>query len=245
MRRSAVASLVVMVLGVLAASATANAPLTVCTSGCAFTSIGAAVGAASDGDRVVVEPGTYVGGVTIDDDITLVGAGADATVVTVGPNPTLEFALTIGPGASVTLRGLTVDASPLGGASQSVGISNGGTATLTRVVVRSANSVFGAGIVNGGEMTLRDVVVQDNFADVGGGVRNSGTLTVQNSAIAENRAGLVGGGILSSGALTVRHTTISDNSAGLSGGGIVNQGGAVSLANVTFGGNTPNDCEAC
>jgi hypothetical protein len=61
----------------------------------------------------------------------------------------------------------------------------------------------------------------------------------------ENRAGLVGGGILNSGALTVRHTTISDNSAGLSGGGIVNQGGAVSLANVTFGGNTPNDCEAC
>ena len=52
-------------------------------------------------------------------------------------------------------------------------------------------------------------------------------------------------GSSNSGALTLRHTTISDNSAGLSGGGIVNQGGAVSLANVTFGGNTPNNCEAC
>ena len=243
MRRYAVASLVVMVVGVLAASAAANAPLTVCPSGCAFTSIAAAVGAAGDGDRIVVEAGTYVGGVTIDDDITLVGAGADATVVTVGPSPTVEFALAIGAGSSVKLRDFSIDAHPL--ASPSIGLSSAGTSTLTRVVVHSANSVFGAGIVNDGEMTLRDVVVQGNFADVGGGVRNSGTLTVQNSTIAENGAGLVGGGIVNSGTLTVRHTTISDNTADVSGGGILNQGGSVSLSNVTFAGNTPNDCEAC
>jgi len=61
----------------------------------------------------------------------------------------------------------------------------------------------------------------------------------------ENRAGVEDPATHEPGALTVRHTTIADDSAGLSGGGIVNQGGAVSLANVTFGGNTPNNCEAC
>jgi Right handed beta helix region len=48
-----------------------------------FDSIQAAVDAAADGDRIEIEPGEYIGSVTIDKDITIVGDTTDPTRVIV------------------------------------------------------------------------------------------------------------------------------------------------------------------
>ncbi len=55
-----------------------------------------------------------------------------------------------------------------------------------------------------------------------------------------------GGGSRKFTNLVLDHVTIADNTAGTDGGGIYEGGpGEVSLTDVTFSGNTPNDCTGC
>ena len=71
----------------------------------------------------------------------------------------------------------------------------------------------------------------------------SGKVTIKNVTI-QNGLGPVGGGIVNNGGmLTIKDSTISNNSA-LEGGGISNNG-TVTLKDVTFQNNTPNDCTGC
>jgi hypothetical protein len=72
----------IMATGLFGFSAPANAdpPFTVCASGCAFTSIQAAINAALPSGTVKVGPGHYVENLTISNPVTLVGSG-NATVV--------------------------------------------------------------------------------------------------------------------------------------------------------------------
>ena len=49
----------------------AGRTLTVCSDGCSHTTIASAIGAAAAGDTVIVSPGRYTGGITVDKAITL------------------------------------------------------------------------------------------------------------------------------------------------------------------------------
>jgi predicted outer membrane repeat protein len=223
-------------------SASAAKPLAVCPSGCPFTSIGAALDAASDGDRIVVEAGTYDGGLLITKHISLIGAGPENTTIAGVPGLSIEEVnVTIPAGVDVRISGFTIDATPVSGIS--MGIDNSGTLTLDDAVVAHASSGIGAGIFNRGTMALKATVVRENGFDLGAGIWNLGVLTVKNSLITENLADF-GGGIINSGALTVMHTTVSNNTAREEGGGIFN-GNTVTLKNVTFSNNVPDDCVGC
>ena len=108
-RRLAVLAAVVLMVstwfGVTRASA---ATLTVCPSGCAYTQIAPAVAAASSGDTVNVAAGTYQGGFTIDQNLTLTGAGAQKTIIS-GGGPVITvgmFGATTEP--TVAIRGVTI-----------------------------------------------------------------------------------------------------------------------------------------
>jgi len=73
-----------------------------------FTTLQAAVDAAHDGDVIWIRRGTFGGGVTIDKDLKLIGAGAEATVIN-GGAPVLtigEADATVEP--TVTIRGVTI-----------------------------------------------------------------------------------------------------------------------------------------
>jgi len=93
------------VLGARPASATT---FTVCSGGCAYSQIGPAVAAASRGDTVSIGPGKYVGGFTIDQSVSLVGAGANETTIS-GGGPVItvgKFGAKTEP--TVALRDLTI-----------------------------------------------------------------------------------------------------------------------------------------
>ena len=74
----------------LVAAQASAATLNVCPSGCPYTQLAPALGAAHDGDTIRLGPGTYDGGVTIDVSVKLAGAGAGRTIIS-GGGPVLTI----------------------------------------------------------------------------------------------------------------------------------------------------------
>jgi hypothetical protein len=147
------------------------------TGGC-FSTIAAAVSAASSGDTINVAAGTYgppgeSAPVSINKDVTIQGAGADQTFIDAGGSgPVLSIS------ASVNLLGLTIQNGKNGGG--------------------------GGGILFFGSiLTISDSVIRNNTAGGGGGGLASfsgGSITITNSTFSGNSAGGGGGGIGSFGA---------------------------------------------
>jgi len=65
----------ITILGLLLSGSVQAATLTVCNSGCAYSGIQAAVDAASSGDTVRVQSGTYYENVNVNKQLTLRGIG--------------------------------------------------------------------------------------------------------------------------------------------------------------------------
>ena len=224
-------------LGAVPASA---ATWTVCRSGCTYTQVGPAVAAASSGDTVSVGPGTYLGGFTINKNLTLDGAGAQRTIVS-GGGPVLtigSYGSTIEP--TVAINGITV------------------TGGVTDTSPESIPTTGKAGVIAAGG----GIEIPPNADFTGGAV-----VTIANSVIAGNRvaptatldgvpcpglfdgycpfAAAYGGGIDSWGSLTVINCTVSGNLVGsasalstlasdANGGGIYSERGDLTVTNTVI-----------
>jgi hypothetical protein len=239
-RRLAVTVCALLALASVSAGEASAATITVCPSGCAFSQIAPAIAAASRGDTIQVAAGTYRGGFSIDKTLSLVGAGAAATIIQ-GGGPVItigrflastEPTVTI---SGVTVRGGSTGSSPEGGVFAGVdgAIALGGG---VHVVPRR-------GFKSGATVTISDSVIRGNrvsptasvpselicpggnhcrFADAfGGGIANGGNLTLIRTTVSDNHAvgplasDSDGGGIWSGfgGSLTLRHSIISGNAA--------------------------------
>ncbi len=191
----------IAVSGVAAGAAT----LTVCAQGCAYTQIQQAIDAATAGDRILVGPGTFAGGIVIAKPLTVAGTGEGATVISGGGPVVLVSA------APVTLRAVSVVAGNSSG--DGGGVLNTGTLTVEDASVghKTADG-YGGGLADesGGSLTLRGVtVVDDTAGQDGGGVYNSAaTAVVSASTIRTNEAGFEGGGIANEG----RRATLRNDS---------------------------------
>jgi hypothetical protein len=217
------------------------ATFTVCASGCDFTTIQAAVDAASSGDVLDLAAEIFSENVTVTQDLTIEGAGPLATIVDGGG---VGRVFTID-GATVTLRGLTARN---GVALNGGGVATVGTSAVARLIdvhVRDNNAAnAGGGIYNlDGRVTISTNLISDNSVPgtdtTGGGLFSAGTTTIRDSVIRYNDAWL-GGGIYSSGELTLDRSTIHGNSAEF-GGGISTSGGNATLRDCTVSGNTANE----
>lgn len=191
-----------------------------------------ALSIADDGDTILFAPWVdeiTLGGtqLTVADDVTIVGPGADS---------------------------LTIDAN---GASRVFSIDTGVEATISGLTITGGNVTggyltgYGGGIFTDGDLTLTDVDLIGNHASHYGGavfVHSSGTLTAIGSTFDDNDAG-AGGGALSGHfkaglALSIEGSTFSNNTATSAGGGAIlhysNIAGATSFAinNTTFSGNS-------
>ena len=236
-RRLAVLAAVVLMVstwfGVTRASA---ATLTVCPSGCAYTQIAPAVAAANSGDTVNVAAGTYQGGFTIDQNLTLTGAGAQKTIIS-GGGPVITvgmFGATTEP--TVAIRGVTIT----GGVTGSSPVS---TAYVGEDgVIALGGGIFvppAANFATGATVTISNSVITGNTAAPTTSVDAGFSCGIQDCRFAQ--AG--GGGIDNWGTLAVANTTVSNNeSAGpftsdADGAGIYTQQGALTVNNSVVTGN--------
>lgn len=193
-------------------------PPTVCAEGCAYTSIQAAVDAAAPGATITIGRGVFAGGITIDKDLTLIGAGAKKTVVAGPADGTVIEAVS----GDIGLQRLTIT-----GGATGVGLSFFPRVTVEDSII-SGNEWGTRGF--GGALTVRRTLVTGN--DVAGvGPIFSGSATVEDSTIARN-----GAGIMSDSRMTVvvRDSRILDNT----NSGILMLGGTLEVYGSTIRGNT-------
>jgi CSLREA domain-containing protein len=153
------------------------------------------------------------GDLDITDDLHIIGAGAELTVI--DGNKLDRVFHVLGP-IQVHFYGLT--------------IQNG--------YAEQDNQLSGGGLLNdGGNVILEEMVVRGNVSqEKGHGIYNHGTLTIKNSLITGNFFGdsfsTIGGGIYNLGSLTVFNSSISSNAATVTnghGGGIYNNGGDIDI----------------
>src|SRR6266851_9809679 len=99
-------------------------PLTVCASGCAYTSIQTAIDAAPSGGTIQIGAGTFAGPLNISQSVTLAGAGASQTTIQGG-----NGVININAG-TVTMKGVTVTGGSNSGGQTAGGITIQGDASL-------------------------------------------------------------------------------------------------------------------
>jgi hypothetical protein len=257
-RAVGVAVLVAAVVWMLVpGAASAAKPITVCASGCSYTSVQAAIDAAPSGATISIAAGTYVEAVTVGKSVTLAGAGAGQTILA---SPGSGRTVSIDAGSVVTIKSLRVTTG---------GIENSGTLTLVASSVTGNAARYGAGILNEGTATLKDSTVSGNSSSTlwaacspgfditctgGAGINNPGTLMLNHSTVSDNVSHGFGGGITSTGSLTLNGTTVMRNSSyrisscsgpdlgcGPSGGGGLVVGGSFTANNSTISNNTADD----
>ena len=232
-------------------------------SGCSICLLRDAIDEADRGATIEIPPGTYtlrIAELVINKDLTLVGAGADQTIIQAAESSGTANSrvLRIPIGRDVTISGVTIRH---GVADSTIPRHVVFPATVGGIVTISYE--FGGGIHVHGSLTLIDSVVSDNAAGGGGAIFNGGTLTIINSRIVNNNAEGQGGGIFNGGNLELDgvilqnnrsrgggalsnwgnveavRMSISDNRARLGGGGVLNTAvGNLNMDSVTIDNNS-------
>ena len=245
---------------------TADSRARTCSDPC---SLREAIRSAEPGTVVEVPAGVYVleyGGLLVDRDLTIIGAGPEATLIRAVPRTQDEsVSVIMVPGHRVEISGMTIEG---GRATWGGGIYNQGDLTLADLVVRDNEAeIHGGGIFNlmGGTLVLTRSLVTGNVARHGGGIFNDATITVTDSTVVGNSAirgkggglhnsqgGVValsntsisgnssrfgGGGIYTRSELTLINAVVMDNQAGSDGGGIFNWGARLRITNSTVAHN--------
>ncbi len=209
------------------------------------------------------EDGALRGDIDVTDDLVIVGAGMDQTVITsqwLGP----ERAFDVLPGATLRVSGLTVshiDGQWFRPVDCGVAFRNkGGVLALNHVMIEG-NVIRGSGggICNeeGGTLTVTDSILASNSASFfgqGGAIYNrDSSATLERVLVYGNSAYVLdGGGVYSEGnsTLVVKDSLIWDNATspnapfGPRRGGGIAAGGAVVLENVTISGNHSEGTDA-
>ena len=116
----------------------------------------AAVDAAHDGDTIVIAPGTYAGGVTVDVSVAIVGAGAGSTIIK-GGGPVLTIGVPHAAGEpTVSITGVTITG----------GVATG-DGTVTFVGVGGGVYIPGSATGVGATVTIRNSLITGNRATPG------------------------------------------------------------------------------
>ncbi len=197
--------------------------ITVCASGCDYSSIRTAIANANPGDTVQLAAETFTeGSLSIDKNLTIQGQGAGATIIQPAASQ-----------ADSTEQIFTVNDNDT---------NNDATVTIEDLTLRHGKDQGGGAIYNAETLNVRRCTITDNAAVAlsGGAIINhGGTLFIDDSTLSNNTAEYHGGAIYNElyAALYVRNSTLSGNRANRDGGGIFNTVSTVHLHFSTVTGN--------
>jgi hypothetical protein len=197
--------------------------LTVCATGATFTTIGAAIAAAGNGDTIEVCAGTYAERLEIvNKALTLrATAGAASTTIDAGAGGT-AIAVVLSPGG-VRIDGFTITRGAAAVQGGGIRCVDSKLDVVASVVRDSTAPDSGAGLF--AERCVVDIggttFTQNAAGKVGGGVLFvEATGTVHDSQLVANSAQLRGGGAYSNSDVTFTNNAFTDNTAGWTGGGL-------------------------
>jgi CSLREA domain-containing protein len=198
-------------------AANTGAPVDACPAGTGAVTIEVPAGTYQLAIPGRGEDGNQTGDLDIWNDVTITGAGSEATIIDGGG---LDRVLHVLSGAMVVLNDL--------------GITGGVEAAAAVQLLGLPPLRGGGGIANQlGDLTLNNVAVFNNSSDVaGGGILNTGNLVV-NSSVVDSNSGLNGGGIATGGVsaatatATINNSIISFNAAARTTGLATGTGGGI------------------
>jgi len=208
------------------------------TTGLPYCTIQAAIDAATSGDTIQIEPGTYLENININKPLILQGSSATNTII---DGNHLASTIIITNNATVTIRDLQI----INGLFTNYWYGNGGGIRAARgsfhlynCIIRSNDAYSAGGVLNppGGTSTIDNCAIEYNTSGTwgGGGVKNWGDLVIVNSTISQNHCDQDGGGIyLQQKSLTLINCTISSNTSDSFAGGIHIHEGSIYLTNCT------------
>ncbi len=250
----------VVVIGVvgIAFLTQSSSDITVCSSGCDFATIQAAIDDASTAAGALIEivdPIHTEAGILVNKDVVIQGRGAENTIVQAHADveKATQRVFSIAAETSVTIRGITIQHGNPAAEPQSGGaIRNEGELILEACLIRDNLGSAGGGIFNDGTLTLVDCTVSHNTAtggnayyecNTGGGIKNmAGVVTLINSTVSDNTAKGKGGGlhIACNGTLKLVNSTISGNRTTFDGGGVYINGVGEFTNSTIFGNQAHN-----
>ena len=220
---------------VLTVTKTADTLDAACNSDCSLREAVAAANSSPGADTIHLGPGVYAltrvgasenesatGDLDVAGGLTIVGAGADRTVLDGNGTDRL---LEVQPGAGLELRGATVRngwaRSSLYPEYQGGGIRAEGRLTLVDCVI-SGNRAENGGGVFGQDLTIRNTTFSGNTGEWGGGLLSHIKLDMVNVTLSGNVAQFGGGALVvdSEDVPRLRHVTVAGNEATTKGGGI-------------------------
>jgi hypothetical protein len=216
-RRGLVACAVVV--GCLITAGSAWASKTVCSSGCAYTSIQSAVNAASPGATITIGPGSYFENVVVDRPVTLLGSGLTTVVYPATSNPACGGGSLCGGSASniflVQADNVTISGMLLNGDSPNLtsGVVVGGADVDARNGIITNHEL---GTYNGltvSKVKVTNVYLRGLYASSGGSF-NFNHDTVENVQGSEASIGIFnfgGSGVIASNKVTNANDAISAN----------------------------------
>ncbi len=249
MRHICTSIVATLVLAGTSLAATINVPAD-------YTTIQAAVDAASNGDEIIVAPGTYTGTGAqaipvvnmLGKTITLRASGTAKETIINGELARQTILCTSGETPATVIEGLTITGGH-GNHGAGVYIANESHPTLTGCIIRGCSANRGGGIAceSNSNPTLMDCTIGPNSASYnGGGIScDDSSPTITGCTIVSNHAaswGGFGGGIhcRNNSSPTITGCTISDNLADDNGGGIYCDSGDPTLSDTVVCGNSPN-----
>jgi hypothetical protein len=245
--------LAVLVLGSLtAAPAAYAATLTVCPSGCDFTTIQPAIDGARSGDTIRIFSGVYgVEPIAVITDKSLVLEGVGATVldcsegsceVTVQLSCSQSHQITIkrltitnAAGTNLTNNGCKlrlIDSVVIG--SYLFAIEHRGLGTLTMKNSEVSGNNGGIRISAESKAFIINSTVNNSAGRSQPAILNRGTLHLYHSTVSNNSSS---GGIANGGTLIVKHSSIVGNSHDLQGAGGIENGGVAIIADSLIASN--------
>ncbi len=156
-RFQAVAACAALAACLIGASSASASMKTVCSSGCPFTSINAAIAAATEGSTITIAKGTYVENVVVNKPVTLEGSGKNTVIEPAVANPVCS------PGSLCE------------GAASNIVLVEASNVTLRKLALEGATPGLSGGVEVGGKsVDARNGIIENYLAGVYNGLTVSG-----------------------------------------------------------------------